>query len=345
MEKSDIINYLIGQNGYGTYLEIGVDDEFRLYSKVECSEKWHFKDRFPETEQKFDIIYIGGFRDEERIRSDVSAALRHLNPKGKAVVGDCFPASCGRHGEKTVADGKSESWKAVCMLGCIGADYSTVYSDGGCCVIERPVGEVGCLPPCPLVYSDIEENPHGLLHVVTEERFVGKYDRSAKTVIVGKAASGKDFTKKLLTLHNRRNTYGVFHTTRPRRGSEKEGDDYFFVDDGQFACMERGGAFVVRGEYNGWHYGLTWSQWHRANVFVFTPEYINSLDAGERSKCSVIYLNTPESVRKARLEARCDADTVERRLSADDSQFEGFTDYDVMIDNLIYNENGKKEKD
>lgn len=45
----------------------------------------------------------------------------------------------------------------------------------------------------------------------------------------------------------------------------------------------------------------------------------------------VIYLNTPEDIRRTRLTMRQDADGVERRLLTDKADFENFTDYDIKI--------------
>jgi len=47
-----------------------------------------------------------------------------------------------------------------------------------------------------------------------------------RTVLVGKAASGKDHFRKVL--ENKGFKYAVSYTTRPPRTGEVEGKDYFF---------------------------------------------------------------------------------------------------------------------
>jgi guanylate kinase len=49
----------------------------------------------------------------------------------------------------------------------------------------------------------------------------------------------------------------------------------------------------------------------------------------------VIYLNPPAELRRQRLSARSDADTVDRRISADERDFSAFSEYDIMITNIF----------
>lgn len=375
MNRIDIINYLIEQNGYESYLEIGVDTG-ECYKKVECKEKycvdpyesgdngvylypqdvqvpefltWRMTsdELFASTDQKFDIIFIDGMHTEEFAGRDIINGLKHLNPGGKIVVHDCIPINYEAQlvPQQKPGGWNGNVWKAITMLKLKGIEFSTVNTDQGCCVIDyfdNPE-TLTFLDKSPLEYWDLLCNIYSLLNVITPEHFLMKYERNFKIVIVGKAASGKDFLKKQLTKHNKRNVYGIFHTTRPMRNGETEGDDYFYISREKYEYMRENNMFVVSADYNGWGYGLTWEQWYEANVFVFTPEYINSLSKAELSSCCVIYLNTSDELRRERLMERHDADSVERRLAADEEQFEGFTNYDVMIDNLIYNKNGKKK--
>jgi len=50
-----------------------------------------------------------------------------------------------------------------------------------------------------------------------------------------------------------------------------------------------------------------------------------------------VYLDIPEEIRYKRLSKRSDADSVNRRMSADKKDFEGFTDYDLVITNPSFN--------
>ena len=56
-----------------------------------------------------------------------------------------------------------------------------------------------------------------------------------KIILVGKAASGKDFLKRKMQKKGFR--AGVSHTTRPARANEVNGEDYHFVDKAKFNEM------------------------------------------------------------------------------------------------------------
>mgnify|MGYP000273842761 FL=1 len=57
----------------------------------------------------------------------------------------------------------------------------------------------------------------------------------SKIVIVGKAASGKDYFRKILADKGFKS--GVSHTTRPPRKGEVDGVDYHFITVEQFKAM------------------------------------------------------------------------------------------------------------
>ena len=49
----------------------------------------------------------------------------------------------------------------------------------------------------------------------------------------------------------------VSHTTRPRRGAERDGAEYFFVDEATFAAMRGAGAFLEHAQVFGNSYGTS----------------------------------------------------------------------------------------
>jgi guanylate kinase len=61
-------------------------------------------------------------------------------------------------------------------------------------------------------------------------------------------------------------TFSVSHTTRQPREGEKHGQDYFFVDRGEFTGMADRGEFLEWAEYQGQHYGTarSWVERHLA---------------------------------------------------------------------------------
>ena len=65
-----------------------------------------------------------------------------------------------------------------------------------------------------------------------------------------------------------------------------------------------------------------------------TPKGISHIDPVDRKECTIIYLNVDEKIRRERLEAReMPGDSIDRRMDADNRDFENFTDFDLEINN------------
>lgn len=155
-----------------------------------------------------------------------------------------------------------------------------------------------------------------------------------RTVLVGKAASGKDYFRKVL--ENRGFKYAVSYTTRPPRTGEVEGKDYFFLEKEEFEKMIENGEFYEHVTFNGWYYGTTREQFFNEDIFIMTPHGISKIQSEDRENTFIIYLDMPYEEREKRLMLRSDADTVERRLVADEKDFENFTTFDVRITNTDF---------
>ena len=123
MKRYDIINNLIADRGYKSYLEIGLDNPFLNFIHINCELKesvdpydlssrictsWNdsnleaylkfltyrktsdeFFRAYPY--KKYDIIFIDGLHLEEQCDRDVRNSLSHINKKGIVVVHDCLP--------------------------------------------------------------------------------------------------------------------------------------------------------------------------------------------------------------------------------------------------------------
>lgn len=152
-----------------------------------------------------------------------------------------------------------------------------------------------------------------------------------RIVLVGRAASGKDHMRK--TLEEKGFKYAVSYTTRPKRTGEVHGVDYFFLTDEEFEAMIERKEFYEHVSFNGWHYGTTNEQFYNDDVFIMTPHGISHIDPNDRKNTFIMYLDMKLGVRQRRLAQRSDADTVERRLAADDRDFADFKDFDIKITN------------
>tara|TARA_R110000803_G_scaffold63575_3_gene124277 strand:+ start:6813 stop:7292 length:480 start_codon:yes stop_codon:yes gene_type:complete len=154
-----------------------------------------------------------------------------------------------------------------------------------------------------------------------------------KTILIGKAAAGKDHMRKVL--EGRGFTYGTSYTTRPPREGEIDGQDYYFISEKDFKDFADTNFWYEYVEFNGWFYGTSHEQFRNTcNLFVMTPKGVDAINTIDRKHCTIIYLDIPLKVRKDRLRLRGDLnDKIERRLEADEVDFKDFTNYDIVINN------------
>jgi guanylate kinase len=153
-----------------------------------------------------------------------------------------------------------------------------------------------------------------------------------KIVLVGKAASGKDYLRTRLMDRGLR--YGVSHTSRDPRPGEVDGKDYWFVTEGEFKEIVDRNEMVEHQVFNGWYYGIAQWIFEEADIMIMNAEAVKLLPKSIRNVCTVIYLDIPLKVRESRLMERGDIqDPMKRRLKADENQFAGFNNYDIRITN------------
>jgi guanylate kinase len=166
-------------------------------------------------------------------------------------------------------------------------------------------------------------------NILTRE--IKKVTSHKRIVLVGRAASGKDHMRK--TLEDKGYRYAVSYTTRPKRDGEVHGIDYYFLTNEEFESMIEQNEFYEHVSFNGWHYGTTNQQFYNDDVFIMTPHGISHIDPNDRKNTFIMYLDMKLGVRQRRLAQRSDADSVERRLAADDRDFADFKDFDIKITN------------
>lgn len=153
-----------------------------------------------------------------------------------------------------------------------------------------------------------------------------------KVILVGKAASGKDYARKVL--QERGFSYGVSFTSRPPREGEVDGVDYIFLSKEKFEEIISKDGWFEYVEFNGWYYGTSKLQWEVDNLFIFTPEAVNKLSKEDRQNCTIIYFDIPVEIRQERLASReMPGDSATRRIAADEADFIDFSDYDIRITN------------
>lgn len=124
----DLIDYLIKNNNYTDYLEIGCDQN-QLFSKIKIKNKVGVdpfsggnvrktSDQFfLENNEKFDIIFIDGLHEYKQVKKDILNSTDCLNKGGIILVHDCMPDSLGKQAvPRYKMQWNGDVWKAIVDL-------------------------------------------------------------------------------------------------------------------------------------------------------------------------------------------------------------------------------------
>lgn len=216
MTKTDIINYLIAENGYSTYLEIGLDTGVE-YQKIQCENKESvdpfkqedhskqgydltFEDDIPEhvkelltyrvtsdeffaqNEKTYDIILIDGLHEQQQVARDIINSLKILNDGGMLVIHDCLPGNEIMQRVPRVSGGwNGDVWKGVAELIKQGLDISVVDVDYGVGLVRKSDNEgKEFIQPeiSSLTWDDFMNSRNSLMHVISESDFFVNYNIS-----------------------------------------------------------------------------------------------------------------------------------------------------------------------
>lgn len=198
MTKADIINRLIQQNNYKSYLEIGVAAG-ENYNQIVCEYKSNvdpcFDDKdsqdrnivvnlmtsdefFENTDETFDIIFIDGLHVYEQVYRDIQNSLAVLNPGGTVVCHDMLPPTEWHQRPATEffkgQQWNGDSWKALARIRTEqDLKIYTVNTDWGVGIIQVAEGQKyeGDLNEV-LQYSYFQKNVIDLMNVVTPDEFL-----------------------------------------------------------------------------------------------------------------------------------------------------------------------------
>lgn len=168
------------------------------------------------------------------------------------------------------------------------------------------------------------------------------------TIIMGKTCSGKNAVVKELV--SRGWSQIITYTSRPKRRGEKNGREYFYISNDDFANKINSGYFAEWKSYNvngkTWYYGspseeiIEASLDDKNNVIILTPQGVEDTLAFLSKYISdyqinIIYLYANRSTILNRLQKRKDKnDSIERRMRADDIDFKNATS---LANKIIYN--------
>lgn len=136
--------------------------------------------------------------------------------------------------------------------------------------------------------------------------------------------------------------FSVSCTTRPRRGGERDGVDYHFVDEQSFGEMVACGEFAEWAEVHGNRYGTTVEAVRQAfdegRDVLFDVDYQggHQLKAKFRDDAVLVFVLPPSLAElEARLRRRAtDApEVIERRLKKAHEELRHYDDYDYLVVN------------
>ena len=145
--------------------------------------------------------------------------------------------------------------------------------------------------------------------------------------IIGEAGAGKDtILKKVLEMGGGHLSPTISCTTRPPRDYEKDGVDYHFLTNEQFANYVLQNKFIEVSEFNNWFYGTLKDDLKTdyINISVLNPEGIENILLHNDIDLKVYYVEVPGRIRICRqLMREQDPDIPEifRRYIADDEDF------------------------
>jgi len=151
-----------------------------------------------------------------------------------------------------------------------------------------------------------------------------------RIILVGKAASGKDYFRDWIS---KVEPIDTSFTTRPPREGEIPGYTYNYISKTDFLTLKGKNFFLEAVEFIGWHYGTSWDNWNDKTSFIMTPSGTKHIPKEDRDDCVIVYFDIPMDVRRKRLSERSDFDSVERRILADEEDFKDFNDFNIRVTN------------
>lgn len=154
--------------------------------------------------------------------------------------------------------------------------------------------------------------------------------------LIGEAGSGKStLARAMIQQHPQLFNLIVSCTTRPSRVEEKDGVDYYFLTDEEFAEKVENGDMLEYTEFNNWKYGTAKSclSDDKINIGVFNPAGVRALMRKGDIDLAVYYLRVPGTeriFRQLKRESKPNIEEIVRRYYADEEDFKNISDIDFI---------------
>jgi guanylate kinase len=157
-------------------------------------------------------------------------------------------------------------------------------------------------------------------------------------VITGPSGCGKTTLITSLLKKMRDLQFSVSHTTRPKRDSEREGKDYYFVSKPEFERMIKGDKFLEWAEIHGNHYGTSKREIEMKSSkgdLLLDVDVHGARNIKSKLKKAVFIFVLPPSFRelKKRLEARGEErpEAIKRRLELARKEIRSYPMFNYVI--------------
>jgi guanylate kinase len=160
-------------------------------------------------------------------------------------------------------------------------------------------------------------------------------------VITAPSGTGKTTLLKPLMAADPRLRFSISYTTRPRRPSEVDGQDYFFVSPGKFWLLKNSGALAEWVEQFGYGYGTS-REWVQETV-ESGADLVFDLDSRgakalkhEFPQATLIFILPPsltELVRRLSGRGGLDPEELARRLENGRAELKEAKWYDYLVIN------------
>jgi guanylate kinase len=135
--------------------------------------------------------------------------------------------------------------------------------------------------------------------------------------------------------------FSVSYTTRPPRGQERDGQDYFFISREDFEARAAGDEFLESAEVFGHYYGTHQSELDRAEAdgydLVLDIDVQGARQLKRRIPAAVsIFILAPsrqELEQRLRLRSQDSEPVIERRLREAKEEIRNYSQYDYVVVN------------
>jgi len=177
-------------------------------------------------------------------------------------------------------------------------------------------------------------------------RWLGARAQGTLFVVSAPSGAGKTSLVKALLQSDEDLRLSVSYTTRPRRASEQDGSDYYFVDHAKFAALEQRGEMLESADVFGNRYGTGRRQVEdkldAGHHVILEIDWQGARQVREaRPSCQSVFILPPsreELERRLRGRATDSDEVIARRLAESLDDMSHWREFDFVVVNDRFEE-------